>query len=122
MFEKDRPRQSEVRHRKVRIDAKEGDAVCLVDWKGIVHELLPPGKTIESDLYYLMRLKRSIQEKRPELINRKGIIFHRDNIRPHTFLTRQKLRKFRWEVLMHLPYSPNLTVRLPFVSVFVELP
>lgn len=82
------------------------------DWKGIVHyELLSPGQTINSDLYcqQLMRLKQSIQEKRPELINRKGVVFHHDNARPHTSLTtRQKLRELGWEVLMHPPYSPDL--------------
>lgn len=82
------------------------------DWKGIVHhELLEPGQTIDSTLYcqQLMRLKQAIQEKRPELINRKGVVFHHDNARPHTSLvTRQKLREFGWEVLMHPPYSPDL--------------
>ncbi|GBP75436.1 Histone-lysine N-methyltransferase SETMAR [Eumeta japonica] len=39
------------------------------DWKGIIHyELLPPGKTIISDLYcqQLMRLKQEVEQKRPE--------------------------------------------------------
>jgi len=50
-----------------------------------------------------------IKEKRPKLINRKGIVFHYDNARPHTSLmTRQKLRKLGWEVLMHSPYSLDL--------------
>ncbi|KAG5344031.1 SETMR methyltransferase, partial [Acromyrmex charruanus] len=32
-----------------------------------------------------------------------------DNTRPHTSLiTRQKLRKLGWEVLMHPPYSPDI--------------
>ncbi|GBP76075.1 hypothetical protein EVAR_46943_1 [Eumeta japonica] len=37
-------------------------------------ELLPPGKTMDSDLYcqQLMRLKQEVEKKRPELINRKG--------------------------------------------------
>lgn len=56
-----------------------------------------------------MRLKQAIQEKRPELVNRKGIVFHHDNARPHTSLmTRQKLGEFGWEVLMHPAYSPDL--------------
>ncbi|CAK9801870.1 Histone-lysine N-methyltransferase SETMAR [Anthophora plagiata] len=41
--------------------------------------------------------------------NRKGVVFHHDNARPHTSLmTRQKLRELGWEVLMHPPYSPDL--------------
>ncbi|KAG5316799.1 SETMR methyltransferase, partial [Acromyrmex insinuator] len=50
-----------------------------------------------------------ISIKTTELINRKDVVFHHDNVRPHTSLmTRQKLREFGWEVLMHPPYSPNL--------------
>jgi len=82
------------------------------DWKGNVHyELLPPGQTIDFNLYcqQLERLRQAIERKRPELINRKGVVFHHDNARPHTSLaTRQKLRKLGWEVLMHPPYSPDL--------------
>ena len=82
------------------------------DWKGVVHhEVLPHGLTINSELYcsQLDRLQEAIKEKRPELINRKGVVFHHDNARPHTSLmTRQKLRELGWEVLMHPPYSPDL--------------
>jgi [histone H3]-lysine36 N-dimethyltransferase SETMAR len=82
------------------------------DWKGIIHyELLPPGRTIDSELYceQLIRLKQEVERKRPELINRRGVMFHHDNARPHTSIaTQQKLREFGWEVLMHPPYSPDL--------------
>ncbi|KAL0895718.1 hypothetical protein ABMA27_011790 [Loxostege sticticalis] len=82
------------------------------DWKGIIHyELLPPGRTIDSELYceQLMRFKQKVERKRPELIHRRGVVFHHDNARPHTSLaTQQKLREFGWEVLMHPPYSPDL--------------
>ncbi|XP_025163373.1 histone-lysine N-methyltransferase SETMAR-like [Harpegnathos saltator] len=57
----------------------------------------------------LARLYLAIQKKRPELVNRKGVVYHADNARPHTSLTiRQKLRELGWEVLMHPPYSPDL--------------
>ena len=83
------------------------------DLKGIVHhELLKPSQTINSTFYcqQLTRLKQAIQKRRPELINRKGVVFHYDNATPHTSLvTRQKLRELSWEVLMHPPYSPDLT-------------
>ena len=82
------------------------------DWKGVVYfELLPRNRTIDSDVYcqQLDKLNTAINKKRPELINRKGIIFHQDNARPHTSLvTRQKLRELGWELLMHPPYSPDL--------------
>ncbi|KAJ0172890.1 hypothetical protein K1T71_011066 [Dendrolimus kikuchii] len=83
------------------------------DWKGIIHyELLPPGRTIDSELYceQLMRLKQKVERKRPELINRRGVVFHHDNARPHTSLaTQQQLRQSGWEVLMHPPYSDLTT-------------
>lgn len=82
------------------------------DWKGIVYyEVLPHGLTLNSELYckQLVNLKTALEQKRPELINRKGVVFHHDNARPHTSLmTRQKLTELGWEVLMHPPYSPDL--------------
>ncbi|GFU68182.1 histone-lysine N-methyltransferase SETMAR [Trichonephila clavipes] len=40
----------------------------------------------------LERLKLTIDRKRPELANWKGVVFHQDNARPHTsVVTRQKL-------------------------------
>ncbi|GFV33145.1 mariner Mos1 transposase [Trichonephila clavipes] len=66
------------------------------DWKGtIYYELLPYGQTLNSGLYcqQLDRLKLAIDQKRPELANRRGTVFHQDNVRPHTsVVTRQKLR------------------------------
>ena len=82
------------------------------DFKGIVYsELLPRNQTINSSVYYrqLMKLGKEIKEKRPELAIRKGVIFHQDNDRPHTSLvTRKKLLELGWEVMPHLPYSPDL--------------
>lgn len=82
------------------------------DFKGIVYyELLPQNQTINSERYcaQLDRLKAAIDEKRPELANRYGVIFHQDNARPHVSLTtRQKLLEFGWDVLPHPPYSPDL--------------
>ncbi|XP_025163175.1 histone-lysine N-methyltransferase SETMAR-like, partial [Harpegnathos saltator] len=76
--------------------------LCVwLDWEGIIHyELLPSGQSLNSDLrcQQLTRLKQAIDEKRPELANRKGVVFHQDNARPHTSLTtRQKLRELGWE-------------------------
>ena len=62
------------------------------DWKDLVFfELLP--RTINSDVYcrQLSKWNAAITEKRPELVNRKGVIFHHDNARPYTSLAvRQK--------------------------------
>lgn len=57
------------------------------DCKGIIYfELLSIGQTINSDKYcqQLDNLKTEIQEKCPILANRKGIVFHHDNAKPHT--------------------------------------
>ena len=54
-------------------------------------------------------LKAALDEKHPELVNRKCIIFHQDNARLHvSLMTRQKLLQLGWEVLIHLPYSLDI--------------
>ncbi|GFX03751.1 histone-lysine N-methyltransferase SETMAR [Trichonephila clavipes] len=82
------------------------------DWKGIIYnELLPYDQTLNLDPYckQLDRLKLAIDQKWPELANRRGVVFHQDNTRlPTSVETRQKLWELDWEVLMHPPYSPNL--------------
>ncbi|XP_025160455.1 uncharacterized protein LOC105180994 [Harpegnathos saltator] len=72
------------------------------DYKSVMYfEMLPSNQTINSDVdcQQLMKLEEAIKEKRPELANRKGIVFHHDNARPHTSLaTRTKLLELGWEV------------------------
>ncbi|GFX84239.1 histone-lysine N-methyltransferase SETMAR [Trichonephila clavipes] len=58
----------------------------------------------------LDRLKLANDQKQPELANRRGVVFHQDNARPHTSVaTNQNLWELCWKVLMHPPYSPDLT-------------
>ncbi|XP_066887786.1 kelch-like protein 3 isoform X10 [Kogia breviceps] len=70
------------------------------DWKGVFYyELLLENQTINSNKYcsQLDQLKAALDEKPPELVNRKCIIFHQDNARPHVSLvTRQKLLQYGW--------------------------
>ena len=43
------------------------------------------------------------------MFNRKDIILHHDNARPHAVLgTRQKIAELGWEILSHPPYSLDL--------------
>ncbi|GFV36428.1 transposase [Trichonephila clavipes] len=57
----------------------------------------------------LYKLNDALQQKRSELINRKGVVFHHDNAKPHTsFVTRQKLLHLEWNTMPHPPYSPDL--------------
>ncbi|GFV19144.1 histone-lysine N-methyltransferase SETMAR [Trichonephila clavipes] len=43
------------------------------------------------------------------MANRRGVVFHQDNARPHiSQVTHQTLWELGWEVLMHSPYSPDL--------------
>ena len=88
--------------------------MCLWwDWKGVLYyELLPENQTINSNRYcsQLDQLKAVLDEKHLELVNRKCIIFHQDEARPHvSLMTRQKLLQLVWEVLLYLPYSPDVT-------------
>jgi histone-lysine N-methyltransferase SETMAR len=57
----------------------------------------------------LDQVNECLKEKRPHLVNRKGVVFHQDNARPHVSeMTQQKIRELNWEILDHLPYSPDL--------------
>jgi len=53
------------------------------DWKGVVYfGLLPRNLTLNSEVYcqQLDKLNAAIDEKRPELVNRKDVIFDQDNL------------------------------------------
>lgn len=82
------------------------------DWQGIVYyEFLPYNQTLGFNKYcsQLDRLKAAIDEKRPELNNRK-VVFHQDNYaRLYVSLQcRKKLVQLGWDLLPHPPYSPDL--------------
>ena len=52
----------------------------------MILEMLSRKQTINSDVYcrQLNKLNVVVKEKRPELVNRKGVIFHHDNATLHT--------------------------------------
>ncbi|GFX41140.1 mariner Mos1 transposase [Trichonephila clavipes] len=73
-------------------------------------EFMKRGTTINSEVYCrtLKKLKRAIQNKRRGLLS-SGVVLLHDNAPPHTAVrTREVLRKFKWDVFKHPPYSPNL--------------
>ena len=81
-------------HTKGWSSSKEGDVVYMVGLGILYYELLPENQMINSNKYcsHLDQLKAALDEKHPELVNRKHIIFHQDNARPHaSLMTRQKL-------------------------------
>ena len=63
----------------------------------------------EVDCKQLEKLSAALKEKGPELVNRRGVVFHQDDARPDSsLLTRQMLLQLEWDVLPHPPYSPDL--------------
>jgi histone-lysine N-methyltransferase SETMAR len=57
----------------------------------------------------LDRVNEFLKEKRPHLVNIKGVVFHQDNARPHVSkMTQQKIKELNWKILDHPPYSPDL--------------
>ncbi|GBO16451.1 hypothetical protein AVEN_226650-1 [Araneus ventricosus] len=53
-------------------------------------------------------LHKAFRRKRPGLLSKGDLLLH-DNARPHkTSVTRDFKQRFRWNVLEHPTYSPNL--------------
>ena len=94
-------------------------------WKVVLYyELLPENQMINSNKYcsQLDQLKTGFDKKHPELVNRKHIIFHQDNARPHYLWCPGKT------VTAWLGSSDSLivfprpcTFRFPFILVFKKL-
>ena len=98
-----------------------------VQFSGITKELSilnsyhPTERSILLSIEQLTKLNNAVEEKRPELTNRKGVVFHHDNARPYTSLvTRQKLLELGWDVLLHPPYSPDLAPSDSFLFRFLQ--
>ena len=103
----DKKRREGANNRKTWIDEKEGEECCVCSGTGRESFTMSCSfnQTINSELYceQLQRLQQAIERKRPELINRRGIVFHHDARSYTSLMTRQKLRELGWEVLMHPP-------------------
>ena len=107
-----RPGNASLSTPKVGLHSKKVMLSVWWDYKGIIYyELIPDNEMINSDKYcsQLDQLKLVIDKKRSALANRKGVIFHQDNARPHVSIrTQEKLRELGWDILIHPSYSPDL--------------
>jgi len=92
-----------------------GSKIMLCIWSDqkdlVYYELLKPGDSITGDRYrlQLIRLSRASREQpKYEQRHHKIILLH-DNARPHVAKVLKKyLETLKWDVLSHLPYSPDI--------------
>lgn len=90
-----------------------GKVMATVFWdiKGVLLvAFLRHGETVNASGYQgtLKQLKEAIRKKRPGL-QTEGVLLLHDNARPHTAQsTVDLLHSWKWEVLPHPPYSPDL--------------
>ena len=71
-------------------------------------ELLGRNQTIDTNLYCHQpdRIQEKLVQTRPRLVNRKGVLFHQDNARPHVSrVALGKISELNWELI---PYLPDL--------------
>ena len=82
-------------------------AACLIH-----NHFLNPSETIASEKYaqQMDEMHQKLQYLQPALFNRKGPVLFCDNNQPHvTQPMLYKLKELGFKVLLHLPYSPNLS-------------
>ena len=57
----------------------------------------------------MSNLAKKLKNLRPQLANRKGVVFPQDNARQHVSLTtRTRLHELGWDLLLHPPYSSDI--------------
>lgn len=78
----------------------------ILDWP------VPHGTTVNGDYYqWILRekLRPALRRRRQDLLT-EGVILLHDNARPHLKTSVvEMLAKWKWEVLAHPPYSPDLS-------------
>ena len=85
-------------------------ATVFWDSKDVLVDFLEDKKTVTGGYYVdvLRKLRAKLAEKRPGKLHRE-ILFHRDNAPAYSSrIVRGVLREFRWELLPHPPYSPDI--------------
>ena len=97
---------------KATITARKVMLSFFFDCRGpLLIEFLPQGSTINSAQYCstLTKLRKAIKNKRLGLL-RQGVILLHDNAHPYVSQeTQRTLNTFRWDVLEHLSYSPDMS-------------
>ena len=97
---------------KTSISVKKVMASVFRDRKGILlFDFMPPGATINAAAYCdtLTRLQWAIQNKRRGMSSCGVCLLHYNAWTHSAHITTVLLEKFKWDVLGHLPYSPDLT-------------
>ena len=86
-------------------------AIVFWDSEGVVLVDFLEGKKTVTGAYYvevLRKLRAKLAEKCPGKLHC-GILFHHDNASAHfSWIVRDVLREFWWELLLHPSYSPDL--------------
>ncbi|GBM62059.1 Mariner Mos1 transposase [Araneus ventricosus] len=99
--------------RKARQTLSARKLMVTVFWDAqgiLLIEFMTRGTTINSQVYCrtLKKLKRAIPNKRRGLLS-SGVVLLHDNVRPHTAVgAGAVLRKLKWDVFQHPPYSSDL--------------
>ncbi|CAK9820322.1 Histone-lysine N-methyltransferase SETMAR [Anthophora plagiata] len=118
--------ENEAPQAMLKANLREKRILLYVWWgrKGIIHyELLPRNETVTAALYVqqLARVQEKLEEKRPALVNRKGVMLLHDNARPHTArIAEEKIPDLKWSVLLHPPYSPDLVLTDNYLFRFLQ--
>jgi histone-lysine N-methyltransferase SETMAR len=86
-------------------------ATFFWDWQGVIHvDFLSDARTVNAAYYSDLLatvMKEKIRSKRKT--GGKRVAFLQDKSRPHTAkTTMETLRKLKWNLLTHPPYSTNL--------------
>ena len=86
-------------------------AIVFWDSEGVVLVDFLEGRKTVTGTYYievLRKFRAKLAEKHPGKLHH-GILFHHNNASVHfSWIVRDVLRDFRWKLLPHPPYSPDL--------------
>ena len=107
-------------HQKSWYSSKEGFVISLMGLRRNCLFRTLTTQTINSVvcIEQLTKLNDAVEEKRAELTNRKGVVFHRDDARPHASLvTRQKLLRSLVGMFCHIHHIV-LTLHHPITFCF----